>query len=217
MAEEPDRIRDDIELTRAQLAHDVDRLADKTSPTRVAQRGWQNTKVKVLDVKDRVTERVMGAAHDGGSTVQHKTSSAMDTVKDKTSDAVDTVKDTAGDVATQLQQAPAVARRQAQGNPIAAGLIAFGAGLLAASLLPATELEKRAGRQVRDHADELIEPVRGPLTEAAHDLGDSAKDAAYAVRDTAKDAAQTTARSAKSTAKDAATEVKQNVTSSSSA
>ena len=117
----------------------------------VAQRGWQNTKEKVRGV----TERVMGAAHDGGSTVQDRTSNAVGTVKDKTSDAVDTVKDKAGDVATQIQQAPAAARRQTQGNPIAAGLIAFGAGLLAASLLPATELEKRAGRQVRDHADEL--------------------------------------------------------------
>jgi uncharacterized protein YjbJ (UPF0337 family) len=216
VVEEPDRIRDDIELTRAQLAHNVDRLADKTSPTRVAQRGWQNTKEKVFDVKDRVTERVMGAAHDGGSAVQGKTSTAVDTVKDKTSDAAAAVKDKAGDVTTQIQQAPAAARRQTRGNPIAAGLIAFGAGLLTASLLPATELEKRAGRQVRDHADELIEPVRGPLTEAAHDLGDSAKDAASAVRDSAQDAAQTTAQSAKNTAKDAAAEVQQNVTSSSS-
>jgi hypothetical protein len=210
VVEEPDRIRDDIELTRAQLAHNVDRLADKTSPTRVAQRGWQNTKGKVRGV----TERVMGAAHDGGSTVQDKTSNAVDTVKDRTSDAAAAVKDKTGDVATQVQRAPAIARRQTQGNPIAAGLIAFGVGLLGASLLPATELEKRAGRQVRDHADELIEPVRGPLTEAAQDLGDDAKGAAYAVRDSARDAAQTTAQSAKSTANDAAAEVKQNVTSS---
>jgi len=44
MAEEPDQIRDDIELTRTRLAHDVDRLADKTSPTRVAQRRWTGAK-----------------------------------------------------------------------------------------------------------------------------------------------------------------------------
>jgi ElaB/YqjD/DUF883 family membrane-anchored ribosome-binding protein len=204
MAEAPDHIRDDIEVTRARLAADVDRLADKTSPGRVAQRGWQNTKAKVRGV----TDRVMGATHDGGSTVKDKASGALETV-------TDSVKDTAGDVAGHARQAPAAVRRQAQGNPIAAGLIAFGAGLLAASLLPATELEKRAGRQVRDHADELIEPVREPLTEAAHDLGDRARDAATAVGDTAKDAARTSARSATATAKDAAAEVKQNVTSSS--
>lgn len=197
MAEAPDHIRDDIEVTRARLAADVDRLADKTSPSRVAQRGWQNTKAKVRGV----TDRVMGAAGDGGGTVKDKTSGAVDTVKDTTAHAVDSVKETAGDVAAQARQAPAAVRRQTQGNPVAAGLIAFGAGLLAASLLPASDLEKRAGRQVRDHADELVEPVREPLTEAAHDLGDRAKEAAYAVKDTARDAA-----------KDTATEVRQNVT-----
>ncbi len=205
MAEAPDHIRDDIELTRAQLAHNVDRLADKTSPTRVAQRGWQNTKAKVRGVSDRV----MGTAHDGGSTMHDKTSAVAETVKDKTSGAVDAVKDTAGDVAGRVQQAPAAARRQTQGNPVAAGLIAFGAGLLVASLLPATEMEKRAGRQVRDHADDLIDPLKEPLSAAAHDLGDSAKDAAAAVRDSAKDAAHTTGQSAKSTAQDA----KQHITS----
>jgi hypothetical protein len=209
VVEEPDRIRDDIELTRAQLAHDVDRLADKTSPSRVAQRSWQNTKARARGVADRV----MGTAHDGGGAVKDRTSSAVDTVKDKASGAVDTVKETAGDVAEQVQRAPAAARRQTQGSPIAAGLIAFGAGLLAASLLPATELEKRAGRQVRDHAGELVEPIREPLTEAAHDLGDSARQAATAVGDTAKDAARNTAQSARSTAQDAATEVRHNVTS----
>jgi hypothetical protein len=214
MAEAPDHIRDDIELTRARLAHDVDRLADKTSPGRVAQRGWQNTKAKVRGV----TERVMGSAHDGGSTVKEKTSdalsSATESVKDKASGAVDSVKDTAGDVAQQARQAPAAVRRQTQGNPLAAGLIAFGAGLLTASLLPATEVEKRAGRQVRDHAGDLADQVREPLTEAAHELGDRAKEAATAVGDTAKDAARTAKQSTTETAKDAAAEVKQNVTSS---
>ena len=66
MAEEPDQIRDDIELTRARLAHDVDRLADKTSPARVAQRGWTGAKAKVRGMSDRV----MGSARESGGTRQ---------------------------------------------------------------------------------------------------------------------------------------------------
>jgi hypothetical protein len=147
----------------------------------------------------------------GGDRVQGKASGAVDTVRDKASEAAGSVRETAGEVAERVQRAPATARRQTQGNPIAAGLIAFGAGLLAASLLPATELERRAGRQVRDHADELIEPVREPLTEATHDLGDSARQAASAVAGTAKDAARTTAQSARSTAQDATVEVRDTV------
>ena len=40
MAEGPDRIREDIETTRAELARNVDALADRTVPTRVARRRW---------------------------------------------------------------------------------------------------------------------------------------------------------------------------------
>jgi hypothetical protein len=200
MAEESDQIRDDIELTRTQLAHDVDRLADKTVPSRVAQRQWGRAKAKVRGVSDRV----MGAASDNGSTIKDKASGALGTVQDKTSD-----------VAGQVKQAPAAINEQTRGNPVAAGLIAFGAGLLVASLMPASNVEKRAGQQLRDHADDLIEPVRQPLTESVQQvrdgMGDSAKEAAASVRDTAKDAARTTAKAAK----DATSTVKSNATSTS--
>jgi uncharacterized protein DUF3618 len=197
MAEEPDVIRDDIEMTRARLAHDVDRLADKTSPSRMAQRRWQGTKSKVRGL----SERVMGTARDTGGSARDTAS----TVKDKASNA-------AGEVADQVRQAPEMLTRQTQGNPIAAGLIAFGAGMLVASLLPATTIERQAGQALREHGSDLVEPVRQPLTESAQqlgsDLGDRAKEAAGAVRDTAKDAAQTTAESTKDSARQAAAEVR---------
>ena len=48
MAEEPDRLRQDIENTRASLTRDVDLLAEKTSPKKVAQRRWTSVKEKVM-------------------------------------------------------------------------------------------------------------------------------------------------------------------------
>ena len=200
MAEEPDQIRDDIEVTRDRLAHDVDRLADKTSPSRMAQRRWSGAKAKVRGMSDRV----MGSAHDNGGAAKDKASDAVDTVKDKAGDVAGTVRDQAGQVADHVRQAPAAVGRQTQGNPVAAGLIAFGAGMLLASLLPATGLEKLAGLQLRDHADDLVEPVRQPLTESAQhlreDLGNHAQEAVASVRDTAKDAARSTAQTAKGAA-----------------
>jgi uncharacterized protein YjbJ (UPF0337 family) len=194
MAEEPDQIRDDIEVTRDRLAQDVDRLADKTSPSRMAQRRLAGAKTKVRGLSDRV----MGSAHDNGGTA-----------KDKAGDMAGAVREQAGQVADQVRQAPAAVGRQTQGNPVAAGLIAFGAGMLVASLLPATTLEKRAGRQLRERADDLVEPVRQPLTESAEhlreDLGSHAQESLASVRDTAKDAARSTAQ----TAKDAAVHAKQ--------
>jgi len=210
MAEEPDQIRDDIELTRTQLAHDVDRLADKTSPTRVAQRRWTGAKTRMRGMSDRV----MGTARDSGSSVKDKTSDVAGTVKDRAGDVADTAKNKAGDVADHVREAPAALSRQTQGNPIAAGVIAFGAGMLVASLLPATDLEKRAGQQLREHAGDLTDQVREPLQASAQhlrdDLGDHARDAVASVKDTAKDAAQSTAQ----TAKDNAQSAKESVRSS---
>jgi hypothetical protein len=192
MAEEPDDIRDDIEVTRARLARDVDRLADKTSPSRIVQRRWTGTKSKVRGLSDRV----MGTARDTGSSAKDKASTA------------------ASEVADQVRHAPEMVTQQTQGNPIAAGLIAFGAGMLVASLLPTTSIERQAGQTLREHGSDLIEPVRQPLAESAQHVGehisDHAREAAAAVRDTATDAAKTTAESTKDSARQAASEVRQN-------
>ena len=52
---------------------------------------------------------------------------------------------------------------KAEGNPIAVGLIAFGAGLLAASLIPASEREKDMAEGVKEQAQPLVDN----LTDAA--------------------------------------------------
>jgi len=119
-------------VTRARLAHDVDRLADKTNPSRIAQRRWSGTKSKVRGL----SERVMGAARDSGGSAKDKVSSAAEQAAD------------------QVRQAPEMVSRQTPGNPIAAGLIAFGAGMLVASLLPATTIERQAGQALREHGSD---------------------------------------------------------------
>jgi gas vesicle protein len=208
MAEEPSRIRDRIEATRAELTRDVDRLADKTSPRRVAQRRW--TAVK---------ERVMGVSH----SAQDSTGSMVDTARDRAGSAVDTVQEkaygakarvgqTAQEVAGTVRQAPAALARQTQGNPLAVGVIAFGVGLLSASLIPETELERRAGRQIKDRAGDLVEPIREPLAESAQqlksDLGGAAREAAQEVKQTANEAATATKEQSRESAQNAATETR---------
>jgi gas vesicle protein len=178
MVEEPDRIRDDISTTRASLSRDVDQLADRTIPARVARRRWDGVKDKVRGA----SERVMG---------QPKQAS-----------------EAASDVADSVRQAPRAVARQTRGNPIAVGVIAFGVGLLTASLIPATEAEKRAGQQLRENAEDLVDQVREPLAESVQqvraDLSGSVREAAGQVKETAKEAAQTTAEDAKASTRDAA-------------
>jgi hypothetical protein len=63
-----------------------------------------------------------------------------------------------------------VARRQAQGNPLAAGLIAFGAGWLVSSLLPASRREQQLAEQARDKATELGQPLAEAAKQAATEV-----------------------------------------------
>lgn len=107
---------------------------------------------------------------------------ARDTVMGTAGDAASTVGHTVGDL-------PHKAVHTAQGNPIAVGLIAFGAGMLVASLIPVTSKEK----QLADSAKELAAPAVDQLKESARTVADDlkgpAKEAAESVKEAAKDAA----------------------------
>ncbi len=203
MDEEPDRIRGEIEATRMELTRDVDALADRTVPTRMARRRWSATKRRVRGISDRVmgtpASRYGGeAAHSVADSVRDRASAAAGTGRD----AVEQVGEQARNVADTVRRGPAIVGRQTQGNPVAAGMIAFGAGLLAASLIPVSDLERRAGRRLSDHGGELVEPVRRPLAESAQQiregLTESVTDAAQQVRQRAAEGAQATAEQTRS-------------------
>ena len=86
-------------------------------------------------------------------------------------------------------------RQQTQGNPLAAGLIAFGVGWLVSSLLPASqkemELAQQAESAVREHKDTLLEPAKQAAQEIGEQLKPAAQDAVESVKATAQDAAET--------------------------
>jgi uncharacterized protein DUF3618 len=177
-SDDPEVIRRDIEATRADLSRDVDTLTEKVSPARVMERKVDRAKGAVGSVK----EKVMGSSNDpydngkvGGAT-------------DKASSMVSAVGDTAG-------SAPSVARSKTQGNPLAAGLIAFGVGWLASSLLPATDKEADAAGALKDKASEHSDTLTAPLKEAAQgakeNLSGPAQDAVSSMKSTATDAAGT--------------------------
>jgi gas vesicle protein len=193
MAEEPDRLRRDIEGTRASLTRDVDVLADKTSPRQAARRRWT-----------AVREKVMGSTDHA----RHATDDAVDTVKDKTSQLGDVASDKAQDAAGVVRSAPQAVARQTQGNPIAAGVIAFGVGMLAATLIPVTDAEQRAGRQIRENSGELTDRIKDVAGDVRPDLKSDVQEAATQLSQTAQDAAMTTKDQAQSSAQDAAQQTK---------
>ncbi len=216
---DPEAIRREIEQSRAELAGDVDRLADRTSPKRVVRRNverlgsrWSNVKESVMGTPRSAGSSMHGVAgtvKDTAGSVKDTAGSAAGTVKDTAGSAAGTVKDAAGTAADALRDSPHRVARQTRGNPLAVGLIAFGAGLVAASLIPASEAEKQAGQKIADHSEGIVEKAKESLQDVGQDLTDSARESVQQVKETARDAAQTTAQSTKETAQNTADTVKQ--------
>jgi hypothetical protein len=92
---------------------------------------------------------------------------------------------------------------------LAAGVIAFGAGWLIASLLPATEKEQRAATAVKDKASEHSDTLTAPLKDAAENLREPAQQAAESVKSSAADAASTVKDETRSATGDVAGQAKQ--------
>ena len=163
----PEQIRLEIERTRAELATDVDTLHEKVSPSAIASRRTQAAKSRLSTAKDKV----MGSSHSA-------TSSASST---------------GHDIADGAKHAPQAVRQQTQGNPLAAGVIAFGTGWLISSLLPASEKEKQATMEAKDkvseHSDALTAPLKESAQNAKENLQPHAQQAADSVKSTATDAA----------------------------
>jgi hypothetical protein len=210
---DPDEIRADIERTRATLSDDVDNLAESVKPKSVARRQVDKVKDAVGGVKDRV----MGSDEDdySSSTVGGKASAAKDAVADKayaTKDAVadkayaakDTVSEKASEASEVVREAPATVKRKTQGNPLAAGVIAFGLGMLVSSLIPSSEKERQAVSQLQEN----LEPVKQKATEVARDMGESLKPAAQEAAESVKGTAQEGVESVKQEGQSAAQDVK---------
>jgi gas vesicle protein len=191
MNESPDAIRADIESTRNELGRDVDALADKVTPSKIMHRQTNKMRGAMRSVK----EKVMGAADDAGTSVTDAGSSMASGI---------------GDAGHQVAA-------KAQGNPLAVGLIAFGAGLVLASLIPASEKEKHMAEGVKEGAQPLVDEVTDAVKTMGQDLKEPAQEAATAVGDRASEAASNVkeeATGAAHTVADSATEARDNISDS---
>jgi gas vesicle protein len=116
------------------------------------------------------------------------------------------VQQAASSAAGAVQQAPDAIVRQTQGNPLAAGMIAFGVGWLVSSLLPATQKERQLAQQaetaIKENKDALLAPAKQVAQEIGDELKPAAQQAVQEVKSTATDAAQTVKQEGQSAAQD---------------
>ena len=220
MAESREQVKQDIERTREDLGYTLDALGQKVSPKQAARRRIARIRSAGVALKDRV----MGSAGDAGTGVSEQAPSmtdrasgvteaageraaqVKDAVTERASAVTEAASERAGQAVEAVKSTPQVVRRQTEGNPFAAGIIAFGAGLLAGSLLPKTRTEEQLGPKVREN---IVEPVKSTATEVGQELKSSVQESARTATEEVKSTAQEAAGQVKETAQQSAQDVKE--------
>jgi gas vesicle protein len=164
MTRDPEEIREDIERTRENLGGDVDAIADRVSPSNIAH---------------RQTEKIKGSVRRAKDTVMGSVESAMGSVGSAGEDA-----------GGKLYDAPGTVANKARGNPMAAGLIAFGAGLLLSSLVPGSEKEREMVHTLKEKAEPLTEELTSAAKDIAADMKEPAAEAVESLKASARDSAE---------------------------
>jgi hypothetical protein len=203
MSTDPDRIRSEIESTRSELSSDVDALTDRMNPRRIAGERVGQARGALT----RVKEKVMGAQMDGHGTGQRMSQAAGSVrggARSLGQQSRAQAHSAAGSVRDEARSLGQQSRAQAQGNPLAAGLIAFGAGLLVSSLIRPSRHERQWAGQARgmvgEHSaglreqasqvgNQLRDDMREPAQQAAQSVRSTAAQGASAVRDQGRSAA----------------------------
>jgi hypothetical protein len=216
MSSDPNVIRQQIETTRGELSGDVNALSDKVNPRRMANRRVERVRYRLNQIKGRVMgtamqgreaagQRATQARHRITEPAQQAPGAITGTAQRATGAVSDTARqasNAASSVAGRARAVPQMSRERTEGSPLAAGLIAFGAGLLASSLVPPSQREQRLAGQAKQMAMErsggmkqqasnigrgmargMRQDLREPAQHAAQSVMSSAAEGASAVRD----------------------------------
>ena len=180
-----------VARAKADVAERVEQVRERVSPARIVERRTERLRLGIRSVQDSLMERkddvVRGNQLEAGARV-------TDTVRARSQRVAERTSDVAGTVADRAQRAPGGLRAKAGEHPFVAGLLAFGGGVLVASLVAPSNRERKIARQV---------------TETAQPVKDQAIEAGRSVADEIQETAQDRAAQVKKQAGKAATEVKQ--------
>jgi gas vesicle protein len=188
-------LRREADIQRARMGETLEAIGDRLSPPRMVER----RKAAVGQTFRNMKERVMGSPDYEEPMSQR--------LSDRAGDAMETAGDTLQAAKDNVQHAPEAIADQTRGNPIAAGIVAFGAGMLLATVFPESSTEQRlvgqAQPQLHHAAEQAKEMGRGVASDArdeAQRAGDAVKakgsDATQNVRDQAKSSTEEIRRTA---------------------
>jgi len=138
-------MRFEIEQKRSDLSYDLGAIEDRVSPSRVARRRTESIRSRLVGVRDAVMGRVEDTS------------------------------ESARNVAGSASEAPHQLTRATRGNPIAAGVVAFGLGMLTAAVLPDTPTERELADSMRPQLDRAKDTIASSLRDDAHDVAENVR------------------------------------------
>ena len=195
--DDPALIRQDIDRTRDDMEGTLTAINDRVNPQRVIDR----RKGRVRQRWTSFRSSIMGSEGSSSSSsswrdrtpdVSGRTDQARQSMGERTDQAKQAVSERADQARQAVSDAPQQVQQQTRGNPLTAGVIAFGIGTLIGSALPDSQAERRAAREAAERVD--VEGAKQRLTEHAKGVQEGvqerARDAADDIKGSARDAAQ---------------------------
>ena len=182
IASSRDELGQTIGALEQRLAQTREDVIDRVSPKRVWHRKTDELRRRVGAVAGSVTgttERMEMQMATSKSRVRGEVQELAGQTSEGVSRAADGARNTQAGL-----------RQRAEGNPMAAGLVALGAGVLVASLLPPTPAEQRAARRVRDGLGPLQQRAGEAGRELAEGVSESAQERMDQVKSRANEAVQ---------------------------
>lgn len=224
-----EQLRAEAAARRQSIATDLELMGDRVSPSRIAERRKARMRERMHGVRNTVfgsserpsrAQAAYGYPQTYGET-SPRTSGEMYSpssgqLPSSGGDGSPSLGDKAGNAVSTLKDAaPDSLGAATEGSPLAAGLVGFGIGMLAATLLPSSPDEQRAASKLQSSLDdagralgqtgkEAVENVKPEVQQAVEDVKGSAQDSV----ETVKSQAQSQVESVKDTAQSKTEEVR---------
>lgn len=221
MSNNPQQIRADIERQRRDLSRNIDNLGEQVRPGNVARRQTRKVTGRFSDLRDRIfgTDeaddyyRYGTYGYEGDYGVRPERGDNQNDEQGRVQQGVEQGKQALAEYGDQgraalhqageaVRNSPEMARRGTRGNPLAAGLIAFGVGLLAGSVLPTSQQEQRLAGELKDRAEPLVDGAKEEARRMGENLRPAAEDAAAQLKSTATEAVGNVRNEGESAAQD---------------
>lgn len=158
MGQTADQLRSQIDEQRRDVSRDLEAIGDRVSPRRMAARRRERMRLAWRDTRDRL----IGSDDDATTSAGESGDGMMDTVQSAASSAMESA-----------AKLPDATRRQAQGSPLVATAVAFGAGFLLATVLPTSRAEQQMVDRFGDELREGAAGVKQEVSTMARDVADN--------------------------------------------